>query len=164
MVKIDLWFFKILQVRAVNKAGPSKPSDASDIITAKSRRTPPKIDRATFKDLVVKVGQTARFDVKISGEPPPTKTFSFDGTEVKAGGNITIDKEDYRVKFQITNATRAQSGKYTLKAENAHGKDEATVEVTVLGKPTKPKGPLAVSDIHKEGCTLNWNPPEDNGT
>lgn len=33
----------------------------------------------------------------------------------------------------------------------------------VLDKPGKPEGPLKISDIHKEGCTLKWNPPEDDG-
>lgn len=32
-----------------------------------------------------------------------------------------------------------------------------------LGKPSKPKGPLAVSDVHAEGCKLAWDPPEDDG-
>lgn len=26
-----------------------------------------------------------------------------------------------------------------------------------------PEGPLKVSDVHKEGCTLKWNPPLDDG-
>jgi len=30
-------------------------------------------------------------------------------------------------------------------------------------KPGKPEGPLKISDIHKEGCSLKWNPPEDDG-
>lgn len=85
------------------------------------------------------------------------------GEELKAGGKISIDKEDYRVRFTITGATRAHSGKLTLKAVNSNGQDEHTVMVTVLGKPSKPKGPLDVSDIHKEGCTLQWKPPEDTG-
>jgi Fibronectin type III domain. len=30
-------------------------------------------------------------------------------------------------------------------------------------KPGKPEGPLKISDIHKEGCNLKWNAPEDDG-
>lgn len=29
--------------------------------------------------------------------------------------------------------------------------------------PGMPEGPLKVSDVHKEGCTLKWNPPLDDG-
>ena len=31
------------------------------------------------------------------------------------------------------------------------------------GKPSKPKGPLKVSDVNAEGCKLDWEPPEDDG-
>ena len=30
-------------------------------------------------------------------------------------------------------------------------------------KPDKPEGPLEVSDIHKDGCTLKWKRPKDDG-
>lgn len=30
-------------------------------------------------------------------------------------------------------------------------------------KPSKPEGPLDVSDIHKDGCTLKWRKPKDDG-
>lgn len=33
----------------------------------------------------------------------------------------------------------------------------------LLGKPSKPKGPIDISDVHKEGCTLKWGEPEDDG-
>lgn len=34
---------------------------------------------------------------------------------------------------------------------------------TCLAKPSKPEGPLEVSDVHKEGCTLKWKKPKDDG-
>lgn len=33
----------------------------------------------------------------------------------------------------------------------------------VLSKPSKPKGPLEVSDVTAEGCKLKWNKPDDDG-
>lgn len=56
------------RVRAVNAAGPGKPSDPSDSVTAKSRRQAPHIDRTNIKDLTIKAGQTIRFDCKCNGE------------------------------------------------------------------------------------------------
>lgn len=32
-----------------------------------------------------------------------------------------------------------------------------------VDKPSAPEGPLKVSDVHAEGCTLSWKKPEDNG-
>ena len=35
--------------------------------------------------------------------------------------------------------------------------------VLELGKPSTPKGPLEVTDVHKEGCKLKWKKPKDDG-
>lgn len=151
------------RVKAVNKGGESKPSAASDTITAKDRYVAPKIDRSTMRDLTVKAGQQVRLDVKVSGEPVPSKTWFINKARIEKRDDITIDIEDYKTKFVIAAATRAHSGTLLLKAENQCGKDEATIELKVLDKPSKPEGPLKISDIHKEGCTLKWNPPLDDG-
>lgn len=34
---------------------------------------------------------------------------------------------------------------------------------SISAKPSKPKGPLEVSDVHAEGCKLKWDKPEDDG-
>ncbi|KAF2885739.1 hypothetical protein ILUMI_20443 [Ignelater luminosus] len=151
------------RVRAVNKGGQSKPSQPSETITAKDRFVPPKIDRTTLKDLTLKAGQHIRLDVKVSGEPPPAKTWFLNKARVEDRSDITIENEDYRTKFVIGVAERKHTGTLTLKAENSCGKDEATIEIKILDKPGKPEGPLKISDVHKEGCSLRWNPPEDDG-
>ncbi|KAG8335958.1 myosin light chain kinase activity protein [Homalodisca vitripennis] len=151
------------RVIAVNKGGQSKPSEPSDPIVAKDRNVPPRIDRTNLKDIILKAGQNLKLDVKISGEPPPTKTWYQNKARLDSQDNLTIDSEDYKTKLSIVLITRKQTGTYTIKAENASGRDEASIEVTVLDKPGKPEGPLKISDVHKEGCTLKWNPPEDDG-
>lgn len=40
----------------------------------------------------------------------------------------------YNTKLTITDITRKQNGIYMIIAENEFGKDEAEVEITVLGK------------------------------
>lgn len=47
--------------------------------------------------------------------------------------------------------------------ENVNGTKSGTANVEVLDKPEPPKGPLTAADIHKEGCTLSWKAPEDDG-
>ncbi|CAH1969101.1 unnamed protein product [Acanthoscelides obtectus] len=151
------------RVKAVNKGGESKPSPPSETITAKDRFVPPKIDRTNLKDLTVRAGQHIRLDVKVSGEPPPTKTWFLNKARIEKRDDITVDLEDYRTKLVIGVAKREHSGTLTLKAENDSGRDEASIEIKVLDKPSKPEGPLKISDVHKEGCTLKWNPPQDDG-
>lgn len=41
---------------------------------------------------------------------------------------------DYNTKFNITDAKRKQSGTYKIIATNQHGKDEAEVEIVILGE------------------------------
>lgn len=60
-------------------------------------------------------------------------------------------------------AKRPHSGTYTIVAKNASGEDRADVRITVLGKPSAPNGPLKVSDVHKHGCKLKWDKPDDDG-
>lgn len=151
------------RVKAVNKGGQSKPSEPSDTLLAKDRFAPPKIDRSTLKDQQIKAGQHIRFDVKITGEPPPSKAWFLNKARLEIGPDFTIDNEDYRTKLFIGVAKRSHTGKFTVKAENDSGHDEATVEITVLDKPGQPEGPLRVSDVHKEGATLKWSPPLDDG-
>lgn len=153
------------RVKAVNKAGPSKPSEPSDTMLAKDRFAAPKIDRTNMKDIQVKAGQHVRLDVKVSGEPPPSKKWYHNKKHLdpKDAENVQIDVEPYRIKLYIPITSRANSGTYVLKAENESGQDEATIEITVLDKPGKPEGPLRVTDIHKEGCKLKWKAPLDDG-
>uniref|UniRef100_T1GK41 Twitchin n=1 Tax=Megaselia scalaris TaxID=36166 RepID=T1GK41_MEGSC len=125
------------RVKAVNKAGPSKPSEPSDTMLAKDRFAAPKIDRTNMKDIQVKAGQHVRLDVKVSGEPPPSKKWYHNKKHLdpKDAENVQIDVEPYRIKLYIPITSRANSGTYVLKAENESGQDEATIEITVLDKP-----------------------------
>lgn len=77
--------------------------------------------------------------------------------------DLTVDHEDYRTKFHIPHTTRAHKGRITIKAENDSGHDEASIEVAILDRPGTPEGPLRISDVHKEGASLKWNPPLDDG-
>jgi hypothetical protein len=97
--------------------------------------------------ITIKVGQSAEFDVPVSGEPPPTCVWHFNGKPIEPGdakakvGNelyrilektcviCQVDNEDYRTHLRINNATRAMAGKYTLKAVNTSGEDSADTEV-----------------------------------
>ena len=46
---------------------------------------------------------------------------------------MEIKNIDYNTDFHIVNAERRQTGIYKIVAENKHGKDEAEVEIVVLG-------------------------------
>lgn len=113
--------------------------------------------------MTVKAGLPVSLDIKIIGEPPPKVTWFFNGAELHTDEQLRIDNVDYNTKFLIMRSKRAYTGKYTIKAKNEVGEDEAEVEIVIIGKPSKPKGPLDVADITKNGCLLSWKKPEDDG-
>ncbi len=151
------------RVRAVNAAGPGEPSDATLPIVAKPRNLAPKIDRSNLIQIKIKAGQSFNYDVNVSGEPAPTTKWSLRGKEVKASDHIKITAVDYNTKLNVRMTTRADSGMYTITAENCNGKDAADVEVIVIDKPGTPGGPLKATNVHADGLTLEWNPPADDG-
>merc|ERR1712008_426857 len=60
-------------------------------------------------------------------------------------------------------AKRKMTGKYILTAKNKHGEDSTDINLTVLGPPARPMGPLEVTDVKANGCKLAWKKPEDDG-
>jgi hypothetical protein len=95
----------------------------------------PRIDRTNFKSIIIRAGRTHKWSVDVSGEPPPEiKWIWRDNIPLTSTERIKIENVDYHTDFTIINAMRKDTGKYTLIAENANGKDEETVELTVLGK------------------------------
>lgn len=124
----------------------------------------PRIERETFKTVIIKAGRTHKWAVDISGEPPPEcKWIWRDNVPLTNTERIKIENVDYHTDFTITNVARRDTGKYTLIAENCNGKDQETVELTVLGKPEPPGGPLVVSDVTAEKAKVSFKKPEDDG-
>lgn len=150
------------RVIAVNKAGPSPPSDASkmQMVKHKAREcyeklnlfekfqtifqmsrffgletlVKPRIDRTNLKPIIVRAGKPIKYDIDVRGEPPPEITWYRANELVKSGGNINIENVDYNTKLSIADSVRKNTGVWKIKAVNASGEDEAEVEVTVLCK------------------------------
>lgn len=123
----------------------------------------PRIDRTNLKTTTIRATKSLKFDVDIRGEPPPKVTWFHKETAIESDSHYEIVNIDYNTKFELNNALRKHTGIYKILAENEHGKDEAEVEVNVLSAPGKPKGPLKVEDITKNGCKVKWKKPEDDG-
>lgn len=94
----------------------------------------PLINREKLQKVVIRVGQVVKFDVDVRGEPPPAMTWSFGGKPLSSGRTVKTENEDYNTKLILSENIRKNSGVYSLRAENASGFDEATVEVVVLGE------------------------------
>ncbi|KAJ9593823.1 hypothetical protein L9F63_027533 [Diploptera punctata] len=104
-----------------------------------------------------------RIEADVKGEPPPTITWLLKEKPLKSQDRLKIENEDYKTTFIFTKVKRSDTGTYTVTAKNASGTDQVELEISVLSKPSKPKGPLKVSDVTAEGCKLKWDKPEDDG-
>lgn len=151
------------RVVAVNKAGPSEPSDVSKSVVAKPRFLAPHIDRKNLLKKVLRAGQLLRMDADVKGEPAPSIEWSYKNEILRTQDRLKIENEDYKTSFILQKVQRSDCGTYTVTAKNSSGVDTVHVELEVLCKPSKPQGPLDVSDITAEGCHLTWNKPEDDG-
>ncbi len=102
-------------------------------LTLHSISVKPLINREKMQKVTVRAGQVVKFDVDVKGEPPPTTTWIFKGAELQGSHKVKIDNQDYNTKLSINDASKKNTGTYTLRAENVNGIDEATVDVVVLG-------------------------------
>ncbi len=117
-----------------------------------------------MKSVTIKVGRSHKWSVDVKAEPHADLTWCWrDNVPLTNTERINIENTTNHTDFTISDAVRKDGGVYTLKAENINGFDTEKVELIVLGKPSAPKGPLEVSGVHKEGCILKWQKPEDDG-
>ena len=157
-----------------NKAGYSGPSEATPYYTAKARKYPPIIDRDyLYKNKIwTKTGKQLKFEKQpVDAEPAAKVTWYFKARNCADDQNISITNEDQKevqstttvTTIELNNTVRKMTGMYMIRAMNEHGKDEAEVEFVILGPPGPPEGPVECTDVHKEGCKVNWKPPKDDG-
>lgn len=108
-------------------------TEYKNLITLCFNLVKPLINREKLQKIIVRVGQTVKFDVDVRGEPPPTTIWSLGNKPLITGRSVKIEDEDYNTKLTLSETTRKNTGVYSLRAENASGFDEATVEVVILG-------------------------------
>lgn len=94
----------------------------------------PKIDRRNLNPVTVKAGQAFSFDVKVKGEPAPTVRWKLKDKAVEERSDLSITNIPYNTKLVCDKSQRIDAGIYRIIASNAHGEDNAEVEVFVLGK------------------------------
>jgi len=118
--------------------------------------------------MTLKAGETLSLAVDIQGEPPAEDiVWSQPNGRVlnEAPGNgIYIDNSKPYMSFlEKEGVTRKDEGPVICTATNMHGKSSAQIMLTVVSKPSAPQDRLVVSNIHRNGCKLTWQPPADDG-
>lgn len=154
------------RVIAKNAAGLfSEPSDNTGPITVKDNVDPPRIMMdVKFRDVVaVKAGETLKINADIAGRPLPVASWSKDGNEIEQKARIQITGTDTNTMIVIKDCKRSDSGQYTLTLQNVAGSVTTPVKCVILDKPGPSAGPLFVTGLTAEKCTLSWGPPQEIG-
>lgn len=143
----------------------SAPSENTGPITVQHDVEPPKIimDDKFRQVVVVKAGDLLRIDAHISGRPNPTVSWLKNGRLIGTKGRVEMTVTKMHTSLLIRECVRKDSGQYTLTVQNTGGTLAKVVTCKVLDRPGPPAGPLQVSGLSAEKCTLSWGPPLENG-
>uniref|UniRef100_A0A672QCJ2 Uncharacterized protein n=1 Tax=Sinocyclocheilus grahami TaxID=75366 RepID=A0A672QCJ2_SINGR len=155
-----------LRVIAKNAVGTiSKPSYNSGPIAALDEVDPPKfsIDPEYTQTLIVNVGDTFKLDADVHGKPLPAIQWFKNDKELENTIRCDIRNTDNRALIIVKDAVRQDGGNYTLQLTNVAGSQTVQFHVKVLDKPGPPEGPLHVTGMSSDKCTLIWHAPLDDG-
>ncbi|XP_067934437.1 twitchin-like [Watersipora subatra] len=152
------------RVSAVNAGGESSPSPSTGLIKARPLKEAPKFDLSSLfgaKDIRVKAGEPLKITLGCQGSPTPTVSWSNNGQPIVDGPESKLSQDDETISLDIPRCSRANAGKYTIKAKNNLGEESADLNVVVLDAPGAPGGPLDISDVSANQMTLSWKEPAD---
>ncbi|XP_028263838.1 titin-like [Parambassis ranga] len=155
--------FRVIAKNAAELFSP--PSETTGPITIKHDVMPPRIilEDKFRQAVVVKAGDLLRIDADISGCPNPTVFWLKNGRNIGTKGRVEITATKTHTALLIKECVRKDSGQYTLMLQNTGGTMTKAITCKVLDRPGPPAGPLEVSGLSAEKCTLSWGPPHETG-
>uniref|UniRef100_A0A3Q3X4X6 Titin n=1 Tax=Mola mola TaxID=94237 RepID=A0A3Q3X4X6_MOLML len=155
--------FRVIAKNAVELL--SAPSETTGPVTVQQDVEPPKIflEDKFRQVVVVKAGDLLRIDANICGRPNPTVFWLKNGRNIGTKGRVEITATKTHTSLLIRESVRKDSGQYTLTLQNTSGTTSRVITCKVLDRPGPPAGPLEVSGLSAEKCTLTWGPPHETG-
>uniref|UniRef100_A0A8C4QXL2 Titin n=1 Tax=Eptatretus burgeri TaxID=7764 RepID=A0A8C4QXL2_EPTBU len=154
------------RVIAHNAAGAiSEPSESTGPIMARDEVEPPSasMDPKYKETIIVTAGETFKIEADVHGKPIPSKQWIKQDKELENTARIDIKSTDFNTVLTVKDALRSDGGQYILLLKNVAGKKSITVNVKVLDRPGPPQGPVSITGVTVEKCTLAWNPPKHDG-
>uniref|UniRef100_A0A671S6G4 Myosin-binding protein C, fast-type n=1 Tax=Sinocyclocheilus anshuiensis TaxID=1608454 RepID=A0A671S6G4_9TELE len=132
------------------------------------RQEPPKIHLDTTgsfvnkNTIIVVAGNKLRFDVDITGEPPPTVCWKKGDTISEAEGRVRVETRKNLSCFVIEGAERADEGLYHITVTNPAGEDKADVMVKIVDVPDPPEN-VKCTGVGEDSASVQWDPPKFDG-
>uniref|UniRef100_A0A3Q4GDQ1 Titin n=1 Tax=Neolamprologus brichardi TaxID=32507 RepID=A0A3Q4GDQ1_NEOBR len=155
--------FRVIAKNAAELFSP--PSETTGPVTAQHNVEPPKIilEDKFRQVVVVKAGDPLRIEAVISGRPNPTVFWLKNGRNIGTTGRVEITATKTHTSLLIRESVRKDSGQYALTLQNTGGTTSKAITCKVLDRPGPPAGPLEVSGLSAEKCTLSWGTPHETG-
>ncbi|XP_016104445.1 myosin binding protein Ca isoform X4 [Sinocyclocheilus grahami] len=133
------------------------------------RQEPPKIHLDTTgsfvnkNTIIVVAGNKLRFDVDITGEPPPTVSWKKGDTEIsEAEGRVRVETRKNLSCFVIEGAERSDEGLYHITVTNPAGEDKADIMVKIVDVPDPPEN-VKCTAVGEDSASIQWDPPKFDG-
>uniref|UniRef100_A0A3Q2NTX7 Titin n=1 Tax=Fundulus heteroclitus TaxID=8078 RepID=A0A3Q2NTX7_FUNHE len=119
----------------------------------------------TVKDdtVFVKAGETLKINADVAGRPAPVICWTKDGKEIELRARIQIVSTDTSTSVVVKDCIRRDSGQYVLTLQNIGGTVTMPINCVIIDKPGAPAGPLQITGLTAEACTLSWGPSQETG-
>ncbi|XP_053171821.1 immunoglobulin-like and fibronectin type III domain-containing protein 1 [Scomber japonicus] len=148
-----------VRVIAVNDGGDGEPQELDNYILAMPPPVRPRFTDNKIKSfMVVRAGNSARFNINFEASPWPDVTWLKDGVPVSK--KVTVSNAEATSQLLIASSERSDSGIYTIIVKNVVGQETFSIEIRVTDEP-KPPGPVEVDENVPGTVTISWTPSPD---
>jgi len=124
------------RVAAITDAGPGDYSLSTAPVKVCERK-PARLPEFIKKPdgCIAPLGEDAKFQVIVDGEPKPEIKWYKDGVEIRSGGKYRIVEDGEKVQLIVKGVTPGDAGDITCELSNARGKESATARLQVQTPP-----------------------------
>lgn len=102
---------------------------------------PPRFRDTAFFDK----GENVVVKIPFTGNPKPRITWSKDGEVIESGAHFSVSKKERHAILVIKDASRLDSGPYSIVGENELGMDSHIIKIQISGEGVVPTGIWALS-------------------
>ncbi|XP_042364744.1 immunoglobulin-like and fibronectin type III domain-containing protein 1 [Plectropomus leopardus] len=148
-----------VRVIATNDGGEGRPQELDNYILAMPPPVRPRFTDSKIKSfMVVRAGNSARFNINFEASPWPEVTWLKDGVPVPK--KVTISNAEGNSQLLIASSERSDTGIYTITVKNIVGQESFSIEIRVTDEP-KPPGPVETDENVRGTVTISWTPSPD---
>ncbi|XP_029287890.1 immunoglobulin-like and fibronectin type III domain-containing protein 1 [Cottoperca gobio] len=148
-----------VRIIATNDGGEGEPQELDNYILAMPPPVRPRFTDAKIKSfMVVRAGNSARFNINFEASPWPEVIWLKDGSPVSK--KVTLSNAEATSQLLIPSAERSDTGIYTIIVKNIVGQESFSIEIRVTDEP-KPPGPVETDENVPGTVTVSWTASPD---